>query len=170
MKKTTLSILAITAISLFSCSKDDAGIITQSKTPGKEITSVQIVSEWLTMDFVPGEKYNAQGLEATHYFNPSTLYNEQETTKMAFVRTGESYTALPANVEIDDATMRLSFLLTYGSFTVMANNADEQGVPDASKLANVQFRYIVVSNSLINSTDIDWTDYSAVARALNIEN
>jgi len=168
MKKTTLSILAFTAIVLLSCSKD-SGVITESKAPEEKIsTQLPIVSEWLTMNFVPGFKYNVEGLEATNYFNPSTIYDEQETTRLAFIRTADSHTALPATVQIDGDNLSISYLLTFDSFTVMVNNADGVGLPDATKLTNCQFRYLVVPNSMISATNIDWTDYSAVAQALGI--
>jgi len=168
MKKMTLSILAVTAIVFLSCSKD-SGVITESKAPEKKISApVTKISGWLSMNFVPGFKYNAQGLEGTYYFNPSSIYDEQETTRLAFIRTADARTALPANVLIDGDNLSISYLLTYDSFTIMVNNANEVGVPDANKLTSCQFRYIVVPNSVINAHDIDWTNYSAVAQALEI--
>jgi len=168
MKKTTLSLLALTAILLFSCSKNETATI-QQKAPEKTMSTVKIVSDWLSMNFIQGEKYNPQGLEATVHFNPSSLYDEQTTTRMAFIRTADSYQALPGEAHIDQEKIDLSYLLTYASFTVMANG--EGGVvPDASKLNNQQFRYIVVSNSLLQGLNIDWSDYAAVAKALNIQN
>jgi hypothetical protein len=169
MKKLTFSILAVAAFAFFSCKKEPVVVTNNPKPNDVEINKVKIVSNWMNMTFTQGTKYNEGGLEATHHFNPSTIYNDGETTRIAFVRTSDAYRALPATLDIADARLDVSFLLTLASFSVMVSDAGGTGIPAISSMDNCQFRYIVVSNSILNGLDVDLADYSSVAAALNIE-
>jgi len=121
------------------------------------------------MNFASDDKENPQGLTATEFLHAGNIYDEQEHTRFSFVRTASGYKGLPSNLMIDGSDIRLSTMLTFGSFKVFANNADESGEVDASKLQNLQFRYIVVSNAIVSANYIDWSDYTQVAEVLNIE-
>jgi hypothetical protein len=167
MKQLTLSSFAFAVICLASCSKDPV-INKQSSSPGSSMQPIQIVSNWMTMDFSWGGRENPDGFEAVHYFNP-TLYDNQQETKLAFIRTNDSRRALPASILADGKELRLSFLLTFASFKVMVNSTEYTSSIGSTPLSDCQFRYLVVPNSVINANpDVDWTDYSQVATALNL--
>jgi hypothetical protein len=119
------------------------------------------------MDFYYGGRDNPDGLEAIHYFSPTT-YNEQEHTRLAFVRTNDSRRALPAYMVVDGKPLRISFNLTFGTFIVMMDGDQYTSTIGSTPLSDCQFRYIVVANSVIANSNIDWTDYSQVATQLGI--
>jgi hypothetical protein len=119
------------------------------------------------MDFSQGGPENPAQFEAVHYFAP-TIYDEQGHTKLAFVRTSNGHSALPANIVTDGEPFRLSFFLTLSSFEVIANHVYDPDYAGSISLSDCQFRYIVVSNSVFTSTQINWADYSEVANALGI--
>jgi hypothetical protein len=168
MKQVTLSVFAIALIILASCSKEKVNNRQTPPLPPQPTQEVQLVSEWLTMDFsYGGGPVATESLEAVHSFSP-TIYDEQEHTKLAFMRTSDTRRALPAYMVSDGKLLRLSFQLSLDRFTVIASNDDQSDYVGGVSLSDCQFRYIVVPNSVFRTILIDWNNYTEVANALGI--
>jgi hypothetical protein len=175
MKKNSIIAAVILSATLFSCTKESLQQNPVSKTtpPATTPTQVRIVSDWLSLSLTNAVFNSASSLQGKHQLSSPVSYDYDEYVQLAFERSRgrESYVyeKLPMNVGTSQGNVRLDFILDYSSFTINIWNADSPAErPAAQQFTNMQYRFIVIPKSTYQALNIDWSDYTAVAAALNL--
>jgi hypothetical protein len=111
-------------------------------------------------------------LQGQYQLSSPVNYDYNDHVQLAFARNRgrESYVyeKLPMNFNTSQGNVRVGFVLDYNSFTVNIWNTDFPAQrPVVSLFSNMQYRFIVIPKSTYQSLNIDLSDYTAVATALN---
>jgi hypothetical protein len=172
MKKLiTLITPIICSMIILSCKKDNMSL----SAPAPAGYTLPVVSNWKSMLFQQTSDGVSNFLLASDQFNSPIYFDPADDVQLAFVkissqsgRTVSSYKALPMTVNTASGNVKFSFSLSYTNFLVKVQNEDQITLPDGNDYSNYQFRYIVVSNSMYHSMNINWNNYAEVATALGI--
>ena len=188
MKKiTTLTVVAVFAIAISSCSKSYNTELSGQEAP-KQTFSIQpdvnVVSNWVNPSSfaVQTDRFGNQLIKGSYAFTPATQinYDKNSHVELVYVRIPTNqripyqYKRLPSGINVvvngqsSDISIDYSLdpeglKLYYQNFNyAFLSRAVDQTVTD-----NWVFRYIVIPKTTYQATNVDWNDLRAVSVALN---
>jgi hypothetical protein len=175
-KHSILSAVFLFLIAAVSCNRDeympDNPKVTVVKEPLKEI---KMNSGWIGLALAPSAGQE-NALEGNLKFDYPVIYDKNDYAELVFVRnplrTGFSTTRIPGLVNVtpggSEALYDFNFLIDEESFTVFIRSING-GLPDTAMFTDFRYRYIVVHKSVLsNHSNINWNNYTDVARVLGI--
>ena len=193
MKKfITFSLVVLLTIILFSCKKESlTKPVTAANTVSSSVSNnggsivtdppvstPYILSNWFSMQMLPVNL--GQG---NNYLSGQVIFNNQlpdnDDVKLAFIKSAaindvNSFTVrqLPIDVHTNTGNVHLWFnLRAYDSgstaFALYAENENQNIMPDPRDFIYNHYRYLVVPKTTYLTLQVDWTNYQAVAIALN---
>lgn len=184
MKKLTiLSTIILAATFIMSCSKDSTfSRSTFAPAPSQAAPlTVKIAGPWFSPSFTIVNDRSSIYLMAHKDHGTTVNYDGGTHVVLAYVKMdyqgSVTVKRLPSvlectnNLTISNKTCEINFGLNNTGCTITIKNADRDMVPSvilATPFPDLQIRYVIISNALFNSLNINWDDYAAVALALNI--
>lgn len=191
----TLSALAFSLCSLFSCTKDgqslNAGSATTKQTSPSSGASgdprfvlptlphPDIIGDWQSLNLQNVTTPNGNILYGHYDLKIPLTSDYNNDVKLVFIRISASlsglqdtstfpqYRILATDLMAQKYKAHVVGYLQSTSLNVGITAIDPTITPNASDFDNVQYRYFVVTRSTYLNNNIDWTDYNAVVTALN---
>ena len=173
-----LSVIAVLAIIIASCSKSSSGysgaVSNLQNTMVAQPVKVRVISDWLSLPLSQVYVNGLSQLTGQYTFTQVMSYETGMHKRLAYVkipaRYGYIYKALPAIQATVDGNHALNFSIDFSAFQVTINNKDFPTSPiNAPSFSNFQYRYIIIPTEVYLSFSIDWNDLPAVAAALNFQ-
>jgi len=169
MKKSSfiVAILAL-AIAITSCNKSE--IIDPPVQQGSGVAA----TDWMAVQLF--DSYNDDGsftLEGDHNLDGITAADLTGHQVLAYVRMENdvetSYKLLPSAITINGRDLELIHKIDVYSFFITVRNPDFSDTQiDASLFEKTRFRVVFVPLEDYRNMNIDWSDYEAVAAALDL--
>lgn len=176
MKKiTTVTAIALLAISVISCSKSPSGYLPDNSNDGtgtKAIpVKVRIISDWQSLAFTSSTANGLSQLQGQSMLTNIVSYETGMHKQLAYVkmqgREGFVYRALPTNHSTTGGNYVFNFSLDFSTFRVSISNTDlPVRLVNPQDFSGFQYRYIVIPVEVHQGFQINWDDLSEVATAL----
>jgi hypothetical protein len=167
--------LVALATTLFSCTKEKLKETSVAGTTPAPVApaQVRIVSDWLSLSLTNATYSSASSLQGQNTLSSTVNYDYTTHVQLVYARNRgrESYVfeKLPLNFSTFQGNVKVDFTLDYNNFTLNIWNTDSPSLrPVAQQYSNMQYRFIVIPKTTYQALTIDWTDYNAVATALNL--
>lgn len=176
MKKiTTITAVALLAISVISCSKTTSGYLPDDSKNGgwtkAEPVKVRIISDWQTLSFTSSTANGISQLQGQSMLTNIVSYETGMHKQLAYVkmrgREGFVYRALPTNHSTTGGNYVFNFSLDFSTFKVSISNTNLPARPvNAQDFPEFQYRYIVIPVEVHQNFQINWDNLTEVALAL----